>query len=621
MSPAGHTQALDLAPTGGPGSRIARIGLGIENTLLALAFAATIGLPLAEIVLRAVFNIGIQGVAALTQNLTLAVGMLGAAVAAREQRLLALTVTALFAGRPGAIARFASGVISATVGALLTSAAIELVRIEHGSGNTLTYAIPVWLAQLPLPLGMALITLRLAWHSARSANASFCAIGLVSAAVLALHLARLEPSQVLIPALVLVILATCLGAPLFVLVGGAALFLLQANGNPAATVAVDQYSLVINPSLPAIPMFTLAGYLLAESGAPRRLIEVFDALFGRLRGGPAIVTVLACTFFTSFTGASGVTILALGGLALPLLLKTGYAERRALGLVTAAGLPGTLLMPSLPLILYAIVAGVSIRDMFIGGALPTLLMVGIVAAWGIARQPKAGFEKAQSLDWRRTAAALSEAKWELSLPLVPILSMASGVATPVEAAAITALYALIITTFIHGDLAPAKDLPRVMCECALVVGGILLIMGAALGLTDYLVDAQIPQQIAGWVTGEIGNRYLFLLALNAVLLLAGCVMEIYPAILVLAPLVTHIGRAFDIHPVHLGIIFLANMELGYLTPLVGLNLFFASARFRRPVVDVFRAALPLFFAIGAGVLILTYVPWLSTGLLSFRSPS
>jgi tripartite ATP-independent transporter DctM subunit len=593
-----------------------RIALASENTVLALAFIMAIALPLAEIVLRALFGVGIQGVAALTQNLTLCVGMLGAAVAAREQRLLALTLTSLFTGRCASIARFASGTVSTLVCAMLTLAALELVSVEYGGGNELPYGIPVWIAQLPLPLGLALIALRLAWHAGASVNARLVALALAAAAVAVLYFARLDPEQVLLPALIVLGLATALGAPIFVLVGGAALFLLQANGNPAAAVAVDQYSLVINPSLPAIPMFTLAGYLLAESGAPRRLIDVFDALFGRLRGGPAIVTVLACTFFTSFTGASGVTILALGGLALPLLLKTGYRERSALGLVTAAGLPGTLLMPSLPLILYAIVAGISIRDMFIGGVLPTLLMVTIVASWGIWRQPAAAPEAVQAFDWRRARRALAKAKWELSLPLAPIVSMASGFATPVEAAAITALYALIITTVIHRDIEPVRALPRVICECALVVGGILLIMGVALGLTDYLVDAQVPQHIVAWVTSSIGNRFLFLLVLNAVLLLSGCVMEIYPAILVLAPLVTHIGRAFDIHPVHLGIIFLANMELGYLTPLVGLNLFFASARFRKPIIEVFHAALPLFFALGAGVLAITYVPWLSTGLLS-----
>jgi tripartite ATP-independent transporter DctM subunit len=399
------------------------------------------------------------------------------------------------------------------------------------------------------------------------------------------------------------------------LIGGAALLLMWNSGVPIASVAVNHYGLSANPSLPAIPLFTLAGYLLAESAAPRRLIEVFDALFGRLPGGAAIATVLACTFFTSFTGASGVTVLALGGLAMPLLLAAGYGQKPALGLVTAAGLPGTLLMPALPLILYAIVAGVSIEDMFLGGLLPSLLMVCIVAGWGIWRQPTRHGASAP-FNWRRVRAALADAKWELSVPLVPIVALSAGIATPVETAALTTLYVLFITVFVHRDLGLARDVPRVMTECGLIIGGILLIMGVALGLTNYLVDAQVPDKIVTWATETIGSRFLFLLALNVFLLAAGCVIEIYPAILILAPLVTHVGAAFGVHPVHLGIIFLANMELGYLTPLAGLNLFFASYRFGKPVIEIFRAVLPLFIAVGVGVLAITYLPWLSIGILS-----
>ena len=308
--------------------------------------------------------------------------------------------------------------------------------------------------------------------------------------------------------------AALLGAPLFALIGGVALFLLVAQGVPAAAVAVDHYSLVVNPSLPAIPMFTLAGYLLAESGAPRRLIELFDALFGRFRGGAAVAVVLACTFFTSFTGASGVTVLALGGLAMPLLLATGYRERTALGLVTAAGLPGTLLMPALPLLLYAIIAGVSIEAMFLAGALPALLMAAIVAAYGVWRQP-ARVGPAPKFDPARRRAALAAAKWELSVPVVPIAALASGLATPMESAALTALFVLFITAMVHRDLHLTRDVPRVMAECGLIIGGILLIMGLALGLTDYLVDAEVPVRLVAWAKESIGSRVAFLLAHNA----------------------------------------------------------------------------------------------------------
>jgi len=597
--------------------KTARSFVSAENALLATVFALTVGLPLAELALRASLGVGIRGVGALVQHLTLALGMFGAAVAAREQRLLSIALASLLEGRMAIIARFASGVVAAVVAALLALAAADFVVIERASENTLTYGIPVWLAELPLPLGFALISARLAWHAAPSLGGRVAAAALAIVVVGVLRGGQIDPASMLTPALLVLAAAAVLGAPIFAVLGGAGLFLLLVQGVPAAAVAVNHYGLVVNPSLPAIPMFTLAGYLLAESGAPRRLIEVFDSLFGRLRGGAAIVTILACTFFTCFTGASGVTILALGGLVMPLLAGAGYSPKHALGLVTASGLPGVLLMPALPLILYAIVARVGIEEMFLGGALPAALMLGIVLAWGIARQPAARGAR-RPFDAQRARKAIAAAKWELSLPLVPILSLASGLATPVEAAALTAGYAFFVTSIVHRDLKLARDLPRMVEECGLMVGGILLILGVALGLTDYLVDAQVPDRLVlvTWVTQTIDSRIVFLLALNVLLLAAGCVMDIFTAIVVLAPLVTPIGLAYGIDPVHLGIIFLANLELGYLTPPVGMNLFFAAYRFNRPVMEVFRAAAPLFFALGVGLLIIAYVPWLSTGLPS-----
>lgn len=591
----------------------------LENALLAAVFALTVALPLAEIALRAALGVGIEGVAALVQNLTLALGMLGAAVAAREQRLLSLAGGSLFSGRAGDAARFAAGTVACAVSGLLALAAADFVAIERQSGSALTYGIPVWAAESPLPLGFALIAVRLAWHAARTSAGRLAAALLAGLAIALLRSGALDPSAALVPGLALLAAAALLGAPIFAVLGGSALLLLLARGVPAAALAVDHYSLVINPSLPAIPMFTLAGYLLAESRAPARLIEVFDALFGRMRGGAAIVTVLACTFFTSFTGASGVTILALGGLVMPLLDSSGYALRRALGLVTGAGLPGVLLMPALPLILYAIVARVGIEDMFLGGALPALLMAAIVIAWGVARGPAAHKAAPRPFDARRARTALAAAKWELGLPAVPVAALASGLATPVEAAALTAGCAFAITSCIHRDLHVLRDLPRVVAECGLMVGGILLVLGVALGLTNYLVDAQLPARMIAWATHAIDSRAGFLLALNALLLAAGCVMDIFTAIVVLAPLVTPVGAAFGVNPVHLGIVFLANLELGYLTPPVGMNLFFASYRFGRPVTEVFRSVAPLFAALAAALLAITYVPWLSTFLPTLRS--
>ena len=587
----------------------------VEDAALVMALAAMALVPIVELLMRSAFHSGIFGAASIVQHLGLAVAMIGGAVAAREDRLLTISALKVFLeGRTQRVAAFVANGIAAAICAMLFVAGVEFVMAERPAATTLAYGVPTWWVQALIPAGFALIGWRLLARIALGAPARTAAL---VAAALVIGLTQLLPSisgSALGVTLAVLIVGAIAGTPLFAVLAGAALLLFWHQGLPLASIAVDHYRTVVNPTLPAIPLFTIAGYLLAEGGAPRRFVEVFDALFGRVRGGPAIATVVACTFFTSFTGASGATVLALGGLVLPLLLSNGYSERSALGLATAAGLPGTLLMPALPLILYAIVARVDIRDMFLGGLLPSLLMVAIVAAWGVSQRPRQPID-AKPFDWGRVRNALADAKWELGVPLVAVASLGSGYATPVESAALTAIYVFIVTVFVRRDLTLRRDAPRVIAECGLIVGGILLVMGVALGLTDLLVDAQVPERLVAWASDTAGSKTVFLLALNLFLLLAGCLIEIYPAIIVLAPLVTQLGPAFDVHPVHLGIIFLANMELGYLTPLVGLNLFFASYRFGKPIGVIFRAVLPLFFALAVGVLLITYIPWLSLAFL------
>ncbi len=585
----------------------------LENWLLAALLAAMGLVPVVELVLRATTRNGIHGAAAIVQHLGLAVGMLGGAVAARERRLLTMSAVANVLGERTRAwaARLANG-IAVAVCAVLATAETSFVVGERAAGAVLAYGVPVWWCEALMPAGFVLIGWRLLARVAPGPAGR--ALGLAAAALLAAATTAAPPLPGWLAGALGALLGVgaALGTPLFAVLAGAAVLLFWHEGLPLAAIAVDHYRMVVNPSLPAIPLFTLAGYLLAESQAPKRLIEVFDALFGRLRGGATIATVLVCTFFTSFTGASGATVLALGGLVMPLLLARGYAARPALGLVTAAGLPGTILMPALPLLLYAIVAGVGIKAMFLAGLVPSLLMAAIVIAFGLRHEPSHR-HAAGRFDLARVRRALWGAGWELSVPLVAMLALASGFATPVESAAVTAAYGLLITTLIRADLS-WRDLLRIMPECGLVVGGILLVMGVALGLTDYLVDAQVPDRVVGWVQAAVSSRTGFLLALNVALLAAGCLIEIYPAILVLAPLVTQLGAAYGVDPLHLGIVFLANMELGYLTPLVGLNLFFASYRFDKPIAEIFRAVLPLFLALAVGVLLVTYLPALSLTL-------
>ncbi|HXD73894.1 MAG TPA: TRAP transporter large permease subunit, partial [Vicinamibacterales bacterium] len=416
------------------------------------------------------------------------------------------------------------------------------------------------------------------------------------------------------PGLVVILVAGVLGSPIFAILGGAAVLLFMSDGVTPATVLIETYSLSVSPTLPAIPLFTLAGFILAEGQASARLLRVFRAWFGWIPGGTAVVCAILCTFFTAFTGGSGVTILAVGGVLFPALLKEGYRDRFSLGLLTTSGSLGLLLPPSLPLILYAVVAQIPIENLFIGGLLPGILLTGMIAAWGV----REGLRSGTPTHAFRSGEAFSSvwaAKWELAMPLVVIVAMFSGLATAVEAAALTSLYALLIQTVIHRDLSLRRDLLRVFVECVVVIGGVLLILGVAVGLTNYLVGVQLPAKLVAWVQAHIQSRLAFLLALNVFLLVVGWLMEIFAAIVVVVPLIVPLGAAYGINPVHLGIIFVANLELGFLTPLVGINIFLASYRFKRPVLEVCRAVLPFAAILAAGVLVITYIPWLTTALL------
>src|SRR5262252_2915254 len=571
-------------------------------------------LPLAEILSRRLFGVGVPGSGPFVQHLTLWVGFLGAAIAAREGKLLALATGTFVPQRwRRATTAFASAV-AACMAAILAMGAVQLVLTERETGTIIAANVPAWVGQLALPIGFALIALRLAWKAGASwPGRLFGAAGIVVGLVLAQVPGLLENHSAW-PGMILVIAAAALGAPIFAVLGGAAVLLFMADGVTPATVLIETYSLSVSPTLPAIPLFTLAGFILAEGHASARMLRVFRAWFGWIPGGTAVVCAILCTFFTAFTGGSGVTILAVGGVLFPALLKEGYRDRFALGLLTTSGSLGLLLPPSLPLILYAVVAQIPIEDLFIGDVLPGILLTTMIAAWGVREGLLFGTTR-QPFRATEAWASLWEAKWELAMPFVVLVSMFSGIATAVEAAALTACYALLIQTVIHRDLVIRRDLLRVFVECVLVIGGVLVILGVAVGLTNYLVGVQLPSKLVDWVRAHIESRLAFLLALNLFLLVVGWLMEIFAAIVVVVPLIVPLGMAFGIHPVHLGIIFVANLELGFLTPLVGINIFLASYRFKRPVLEVCRATLPFMAILGIGVLVITYVPWLTTGLL------
>ena len=385
-----------------------------------------------------------------------------------------------------------------------------------------------------------------------------------------------------------IIFLAVLGTPLFIIMSLAAMVAFTFSGVEISAVAQEFYRISSAPTLMTIPLFTFAGYLMAESKSPQRLLKLAETGLGWLPGGVSIVALVVCAFFTAFTGASGVTIIALGGLIYPILIKDGYTEKYSLGMVTASGSLGLLFPPSLPIILYGLVAKVDIDKLFKAGLLPGLVIMIILSAWAIYNSPKTSGMSRRSFVFKDFIQALREAWLEAVLPVAVLAGIYGGFVTVTEAAAFTALYVFVIEVFIYKDLNMTRDLPRVIIESMSLVGGILLILCCALGFTNFLVDEEIPLKIFALMKEFLHDKYSFLLFLNIFLLIVGCLMDIFSAIVVVVPLIIPIANDFGVDPIHLAIIFLANLEIGYLTPPVGINLFIASFRFKQPITKLYK---------------------------------
>jgi C4-dicarboxylate transporter, DctM subunit len=586
----------------------------VEGGALVAAFLLSMILPLIDAFGRPLGGFSVPGSATYRAQLTLWLALLGGLLAARERQHLTLsTAEAIGKVKLRNAAQLLSSSVAAAVCAVLAYSAYGVVMADRQQGLRLTIGIPVWVSECIMPLALALIALRMAWGAsdrgrgravAFAAVAATLSLGFFPGAGPALHL----------PLLALIALATLVGAPVFVAMGGVALVLFFKDGVTVSAVMADVYRLMVSPTLPAVPLLTACGYVLAESNASLRLVRFFRALFGWMPGGVAVLVAAVCALFTTFTGGSGVTIMALGGLLYPILRDDGYSEGFSLGLVTASGSLGLLLPPSLPVILYSIVANVPPDSLYLAALLPGVLLILLVALYGI-RVGRKVHSKRQPFSAREALSAAWGAKWELAIPVMVVALFSTGLATIVEAAAAGFALAIIVECFVTRDIHPVRDLPSVLLKASVLCGAVLILLSCALGLTSWLVDAQIPDALLSMVRTHISSPLMFLLVLNVVLLVLGSVLEIYSAIIILAPLVAPIGAAYGIHPVHLGVIFLANLELGFLFPPAGLNLFLASSRFGKPLPQLYRHVVPFLFILGAGVLAITYFPQMSIGVL------
>ncbi len=610
---------------------------GLDAGLAALALVLMALIPLIEILVRPVAGSGVQNAPVVVQHLGLVMAMLGSVAALRNGHLSSFGkgFASTVHPRLAAASQLYGKLFAALICGLLCMASAQLVNSERQVAQTLAYAIPVWWLQAAMPLGFALLGLQLGAQGFEAGWQKWTGAVLPTLAGVLLAWQMDGSAMPLWPAVIALLAALIFGAPIFAVLGALALALFWQDGLPLASIALSHYQITVNPSLPALPLFTLAGLVFARTGAAQRLGAVFVAIFGGGATGTVVASAVLCSAFTAFTGGSGVTILALGGLLLPLLRNAGFPEQRGISLVTSASALGVLLAPSVPLIMYAIIARVPINTMFLAGLLPAAIMVCFLLVFGgyLKRQGTdniASFTHSPTANRVATSAAthpaigvaLWAAKWEILAPFVAIGALVSGLATPTESAAIAAAYAILTQVLAHRELG-WRTLGQALSDCTQIIGGVMLILGMALGLTNYLIDAGIPDAAITWVQGVIPNKWVFLLVLNVFLFAAGALMEIFAALVVLVPLLLPVALSYGIDPVHFGIIFLANMELGFLCPPAGMNIYFASAMFDKPVRYVAVAVLPALLAIFLGTLAIALVPATATwlpGLLQHATP-
>ena len=599
-----------------------RILCKIENIFALCTFILLVTLPFTDLLIREIFRPFFPGLGkipasqTLVSHLTLIIGFIGAVIASREHKLLSLSNNDLFNNSNHSFAKYISKWATLFIVLLLFIGASDLVMMERSLQNPVFIApyVPRWIFQLIMPLGFLLILFHLFSNMIKSV---FSFSGIISLLIIILIFIANEDlrelSFILPFGIILIVFIILNGAPIFVALAGIGSLLFWYDYVPVSAVIAEAYRIVVSPHLATIPLFTLAGYFLAESKASDRLVFVFNNVFGWLPGGTPVIVLLICGFFTALTGGSGVTILALGGLLFPMLIKDGYNKKFSLGLMTASGSIGLLFPPSLPLILYGVTAGISIKSIFIAGILPGIFLIVAMSLYTIYSGELKKIE-AKTFNLKNALKSSWKTKWELFIPIIVLYGIFGGHAKLVETAAFTVVYIFIIEVFIYKDI-QIKQIPDIFISCATLVGGVLIIIGAAMGLTSYMVDAQIPMKILAFMKGLVESKYIFLILLNIFLLVVGCLMDIFSAIIIVVPLIAPLGTYYGIDPVHLAIIFIANLELGYLTPPVGMNLFLSAYRFEEKMTFIYKSTLPFFIVLLVAVLIITYFPQLTLFLL------
>ena len=583
-----------------------------ENLLTIGVFSILTIFPAVEIFTRLLGRPGIPASPILVQHMTLWIGFIGAVLATRQNKLLSLTRDPLFS--PDSVfsnGRWIAKNISFVIIGALFWGSINLVMIEYNYPIQISPGIYRWVIQLIMPIGFLLIGFQILIKSSKESSLRILMliIGILFVFIGNNDVFR-DSVYFLWISVAFILFSMIYGTPIFIGLGGLAVLFFWHDYTPISAISAETYRIVVSPTLPTIPLFTLAGYILAESKSSERIFYLFRAAFGWIPGGTPIVIVFLCGFFTALTGGSGVAILALGGLLFPLLKKEGYSELFSLGLITLAGSLGLLFPPSLPLIIYGVTARVSIKDLFIGGLIPGIIIALVIAAYSIFQGYTQHVER-QSFSIQKIIKELKNSFWEVIIPFLILFGVFGGYTTLVETSATLVVYILFVEVYIYKDL-KLNDLPRIVLDCATLIGGVLIILGVAMGFTSYLVDAQIPMLLMDWVEQNISSKYVFLLLLNILLLVVGCLMDIFSAIIIIVPLITPLLTLFpDIHPVHLAVIFIANLELGYLTPPVGMNLFLSAYRFEKDMPTVYKATLPFFLLSVLIVLAITYIPTVS----------